>query len=108
MYLSNKERGLFFPPILEGLNRAEMAQGPLGNAAVVELAGVAEGGGQFGGGPEVGAFEQVGDAAVEARDPAVGLGMARREQAVRDAEFRSERVEGVLRGLLTGGHAAGR
>ena len=68
-----------------------------------------EGGVEIGGGLEAGLTDDFCDAAVEALHHAVGLGVARRRQAVLGAELGAGPVEGVIAAVELGlaGEAVG-
>ena len=80
-----KEGGFGPVVLLQFGDRGDMAEILLGDVLIVEVEIALQGGFQVTGGGERGGFQHLGDAAVEALDHAVGLGMFGLDQAVVDA-----------------------
>ena len=83
-------------PLLECLNGREMIESPLGNAVVVGGRVMGQRDLEFFGAGEAGLGDDLADAAVEALDHAVGLGVAWRAQPVLDSKRLAALVEGML------------
>ena len=91
----DEQIGLFSLPCLQGLNGGSMFQSALRNMVVVGRQIQRQCGLQVACRRETRLLDQVADAPVEALDHAVRLGMARRAQAMFDAQGDATHVEGV-------------
>ena len=80
-------------PLFEGLNGRLMLQGALRNVVVVDLDVVAQRGFEFCCRSEPCLINDFADTAIEALDHAIGLWMARRNQAMLDIELFAQTVE---------------
>ena len=80
-------------PLFEGLNGRLMLQGALRNVVVVDLDVVAQRRFKFCCRSEPCLINDVADTPIEALDHAIGLWMARRDQAMLDIELFAQTVE---------------
>jgi hypothetical protein len=87
-----------------------MTQGPLWNVVIIDLDIALQGRRQVLPGATAVGRQDLADAAVKALDHAVGLGMARRDEAVLEVRCVADPVAAVLAGRfpLTGRAATGR
>ena len=94
--------------LLQFVDRGDMAEILLRNVVIIEIPILLQGRFQVASGDERGAFQDLGDAAVEAFDHAVGLGVMGFDEAMVDAVGGTGLVEDVLAGgrALAGGAEA--
>ena len=95
-----KESGFGVVVLLQFGNRGDMPEILLWDVVIIEVKILLQGGFQVTGGGESGGFQHFGDAAVEAFDHAVGLGMFGLDQPVVDAVRGAGLIEGVPAGRL--------